>query len=180
MSGDLTAAESEATAPKLEPSRQRADRLPTSGNSVSSRGTSSLVRKREWAVELAYSVSRSCGCRNATTVSATSSRWIRLSRTVFAAAYWRKSGPSWTSSSGYDAVRRKRAGRYRVTGQSRRSARLGTVSGTSSPGRASGSGIAHSGGSYPCPKQTDEAADRAVRELLVERVVGPLDDGLLA
>src|SRR4051794_355836 len=87
VSGALTAADSEATAPKLEPIRHRAERLPASGSSVSSRGSSSLVRKREWVVELAYSVSLSCGCRKATTVSATSSRWIRLSSTVLAAAY---------------------------------------------------------------------------------------------
>jgi hypothetical protein len=43
-----------------------------------------------------------------------------------------------------------------VTSQSRFNARLRTVSGTSSPGRASGSGTVHSGDAYPCPKQTDE------------------------
>src|SRR4051812_11648357 len=111
VSGDLTAADNEATAPRLDPSRHRPDARPMSGSWVSSRGTSSWVRNLEWAVEFVYSVSRSCGCRKATTVSATSERWIRLSSTVFAAAYCRKSGPSWTSNSGYDAVRRNRAGR---------------------------------------------------------------------
>jgi len=52
-------------------------------------------------------------------------------------------------SSGYDVVRRNLAGRYRVTGQSRRSARLGTTMSTSDPGRASGSNRVQSGISCP-------------------------------
>ena len=80
---------------------------------------------------------------------------MRLSRTVFIDAYCRKSPPSCTISSGYDAVGRNLAGRYIVTWASRPRARLGTTSSRSSPGRASGSGRTQSGVSYPAPKQTD-------------------------
>ena len=100
MSGARYAVLRAATAPKLEPSRQRPDGRATSGSSASRRGTSSRVTNRAWTAEFAYSTSRSCGSTNATTTSATSSRWIRLSSTVFAAAYCRKSLPSCTTSSG--------------------------------------------------------------------------------
>src|SRR5690242_4381020 len=156
VAGDLTAADSEATAPRLEPIRQRPAGRPIRGNVVSSRGSSSWVRNLEWAVEFVYSVSRSSGCRKATTVSATSERWMRLSSTVLAAAYWMKSGPSCTTSNGYVDVVRNRAGRYRVTGQSRCSARLGTTISSSVPCRATGSGSVHSGVRYPSAKHTEE------------------------
>src|SRR3954452_16509507 len=87
VSGDRYAADRAATPPNDEPSRHRAARCPTSGSDDSSSGSSSWVRNREWAAEFAYSSRRSRGWVKATTVSTTSSRWIRLSRTVFIEAY---------------------------------------------------------------------------------------------
>ena len=49
----------------------------------------SVAIQRACALELGYSSSRSPGWVKATTVSAMSSRWIRLSSTVFMAAYSR-------------------------------------------------------------------------------------------
>ncbi len=100
---------------------------------------------------------------------------MRLSSTVFAAAYCRKSPPSCTTSSGYVAVRRNRAGRYSVTRQSRRSARLGT----DHLGQLAGTGVGVGLGPVRRDVAVREAhrrrADRAVGQLRVERVVPALD-----
>src|SRR5687768_14034383 len=104
VSGERYAAASDATPPNDYPIRHQPARPPTSGSDTSSSGSSSSVRNRECAVELAYSRIRSPALVNTTTTSATSMRWIRLSSTVFIDAYCRKSGPSWTISTGYEAV----------------------------------------------------------------------------
>jgi len=70
---------------------------------------------------------------------------MRLSSTVFAAAYCRKSGPSWTTSSGYRAAPENPAGWYTVIVQSRPSAGLYPMSSVSSPCGAAGSGCVQPG-----------------------------------
>lgn len=87
--GWRTAVDSAATAPKLEPIRARAAGPGASGSSCSRWPSSSVATQRAWALEFGYSTSRSPGWVKATTVSATSSRWMRLSSTVFMAAYSR-------------------------------------------------------------------------------------------
>src|SRR5215212_4411394 len=54
--GDRYAVDSEATAPKLEPNRQRPARCTVSGNPAASRGSSSWVTNRACCAESAYSV----------------------------------------------------------------------------------------------------------------------------